>query len=96
MSDSVVDRDQGQQKKFGEALVEFEDGMKSVCTSLKHHIEDASDNIQDDNAAQALAYLLSLIEEIESELPGTAEFGTRQKVLAKHIQDAHDFRFSRR
>jgi len=43
-----------------------------------------------------LDYLLDLIEKIEAELPGTEEFGSRQKVLAKCIEDASNFRFSRR
>ena len=96
MSSSVVDRDERQQKSFGETLVAFETDMKAVCQSLKSHIEDARDNIQAENAAQALDYLLDLIEEIESELPGTEEFGTRQKVLAKNIEEATNFRFTRR
>ena len=96
MSNTVVDRDEQQQKSFGESLVSFEAEMRAVCQSLRGHIEEASDNIQADNAAQALDYLLELIEEIEAELPGAGEFGTRQKVLARHLEDAHGFRFSRR
>ena len=95
MSNSVVDRDEQQQKSFGETLVTFETEMQAVCKSLKGHIEDARDNIQADNAAQALDYLLDLIAEIEADLPGAEEFGSRQKVLAKHIEDASNFSFSR-
>lgn len=96
MSNSVIDHDEYQQMDFGETLVVFETEMKAVCQSLRGHIEEARGNIQADNATQALDYLLELIEEIEAELPGAEEFGSKQKVLAKRIEDAVNFRFSRR
>jgi len=96
MSNSVVDRDAQQQKSFGETLVNFETDMKAVCQSLKGHIEEARDNIQATNAAQALDYLIELIEDIESDLPSTEEFGSQQKVLAGYVQEADDYTFSRR
>ncbi len=96
MSNSVVDRDEQQQKSFGETLVAFESDMKACCQSLKGHIEEARDNIQADNARVALEYILELVEGIEADLPGAEEFGSRQKVLAKRIEDASNFKFSRR
>lgn len=95
MGNSIIDRDEQQQIGFGDSLVNFEAEMKSCCQSLRSHIEDAADNVQADNARAALEYLLELIQQIESELPGTAEFGTRQKKLGKHIEEASNFRFTR-
>ena len=96
MGNSVVERNAQQQMDFGATLIAFETEMKAVCQSLKGHIEEARDDIQATNAAQALDYLLELVEEIEGELPGTAEFGAKQKVLGKHIDEADNYRFSRR
>lgn len=96
MSNSVVDRDEQQQKSFGETMITFETDMKAVCKSLKGHIEDARDNIQEDNAAQALDYLIELIEQIEGELPGVVDFGSQQKKNAGYVEEAKGYRFSRR
>lgn len=95
MSNSIIDRDEDQQKAFGEALVNFENEMSRCCKTLKNRIQDASDNIKGENARVALEYLVSLVEEIENELPGIQEFGTRQIKLARHIEDASNFKFSR-
>lgn len=96
MSNTVIDRDEQQQKMFGQTLVDFETNMKACCQSLKGHIEEARDNIKEDNAAQALDYLLELIEGIEGELPGVVEFGAKQKKNAGYIEEAKTYRFSRR
>ena len=96
MSKNVIDRDEQQQKSFGETLVDFETEMKACCQSLKGHIEDARDNIQEDNAVQALDYLIELIEGIEGELPGVVEFGSQQKKCAGYVEEAKGYRFSRR
>jgi hypothetical protein len=95
MSDTVIDRDEQQQRAFGDALVNFESDMRSCCQALRAHIEDARDNIQADNAAAALDNLIELIESIESELPGVAEFGELQKKLAMRIEEGSNYRFSR-
>lgn len=95
MSSSIIDRDEQQQKSFGEALVSFSTDMKACCQSLRSHIEDAQDTVQADNASGALQYLLDMIKSIEDELPGTDDFGERQKVLAKRIGEASDFKFSK-
>lgn len=96
MSSSIIDRDARQQQSFGEALVNFETEMRSCCQSLRGHITEAWDNVQADNARQALSYLLELVEGIEQELPGAEEFGARQKTLGKTVEEAENFRFSRR
>lgn len=96
MNNTVVDRDERQQKEFSITLITFETEMRAVCKSLKGHIVDARDNIQEDNAAQALDYLIELIEQIEGELPGIVDFGSQQKKYAGHIEDAKAYRFSRR
>jgi hypothetical protein len=95
MADTVIDRDGGQQEAFGAYLVNFESEMRSCCRALRGHIEDARDNIQADNASRALDDLIELIETIESELPGVAEFGEKQKKLGGHIRQAEEFKFSR-
>ena len=96
MGNSVIERDEQQQMAFGDALITFETEMKAVCQSLKGHIEEAHDNIYAENAVHALEYLVELVEEIESSLPGAQEFGAKQKVLAKRIEEASEFRFTRR
>lgn len=95
MGNSIIDRDEQQQIDFGNSLENFQEEMHNCCQSLRSHIEDAADNVQAENARAALEYLLELIQQIESELPGTAEFGARQKKLGKHIEEASNFRFSR-
>ncbi len=96
MASSYIEREQNEQLKFGDSLNNFALEMRACCQSLRGNIETSRDDIQADNARGALDYLMELIQEIESELPGVEEFGTRQKILAKHIQDAAEYGFSRR
>ena len=96
MANSNIERDQEEQGKFGDYLINFASELSACCKALKGNIEASRDDIQADNARGALDYLMELIQEIESELPGAEEFGTKQKILAKHIQDAAEYGFSRR
>ena len=95
MANTVVERDAAQQRKFGETLIEFESNMRNCTKSMRAHIEEAKGSIQADNARAALDSILQLLDDIDSSLPGVAEFGTRQITLAKFIEEAEGFGFSR-
>lgn len=92
---TIIDRDQHAQMAFGEALIKFESDMRACCRAMRNHIEDARDTMQEKNAQTALAYLEELVERIEATLPGASEFGQKQKVQAKHIQEASEYQIKR-
>lgn len=92
---TIIDRDQAAQMAFGNALISFESEMRACCRAMRSHIEDARDTMQEANARTALNYLEELIRSIEETLPSASEFGQRQKDLAKHIQEASEYRFKR-
>lgn len=92
---TIVDRDWTQQEKFGKDLIEFENDMRTCSKSLRAHIEDARGSIQADNASAALDFIIQLLDQIDSSLPGISEFGTHQITLAHHIRDAVDTVFTR-
>lgn len=95
MSNSIIDQDPYEREKFGQYLTTFEDNMRKTCKSLKGHIEEARDNMQDQSGQDALQLLEELVEEIEGGLNGVSEFGTRQVKLARYIQEAQGTRFRR-
>lgn len=93
--EKIIDRDEYAQMAFGEALITFESEMRACCSAMRNHFEDARDTMQDESAEPALAYLEELVESIEAELPGASEFGQKQIVQGKHIQEASEYRFKR-
>lgn len=95
MPSSIIEQDPYEREKFGQYLVSFEDNMRNTCKSLKGHIDEARDNMQDQSGQDALQLLEELVEEIEGGLNGVSEFGTRQVKLAQYIIEAQDKRFHR-
>jgi len=93
---TIVERDWAQQEKFGKDLTDFENDMRTCSKALRGHIEDARGSIQADNATAALDYIIQLLDQIDSSLPGISEFGAYQIKLAHHIRDAEETKFTRR
>ena len=66
--------------------------MKAICG----YIEEAKGSIQVDNALSALEFILQMLGDIDSSLPGVEEFDARQAGSAKFIKGAEDFECSHR
>ena len=91
--DSNVIRDPIAQEKFGKTLNEFAINMQVKCTSLKKHIAETEGRIKSKNAANAIQYLMALIQEIEKDLPGVQDVGAVQTKGAKILKQAEDMPF---
>ena len=94
MANTVVERDPAQQRKFAETLIEFESDMRNCTRSMRGHIEEAKGSIHADNARSALEFILQLLDDIDSSLPGVVEFATKQTGSAKFVKKAEDFEFT--
>lgn len=92
---TVIEQDPYEREKFGQYLESFEEDMQTACKSLKNHINEARDNMQDQSGQDALRLLEELVEEIESGLNGVSDFGANQVKLARYIIDAQNKRFTR-
>ena len=93
--DTNVERDWRKQEQFGKDLGEFENDMRACSKALRAHVEEARGSIQAENATAALASIIDLLDKIDASLPGVAEFGAQQIVLAHYIRDAEDITFTR-
>lgn len=92
---SVVDRDWAQQEQFGKELQQFQNDMSACTKALRGHIDEARGSIKADNANEALNYIIQLLDQIDSTLPGISEFGSTQIKLARYIKDAEETKFTR-
>lgn len=95
-SSTSIERSGHEQQQFANMLMQFESDLRSCCRAMKSHISDARDNVQADNARDVLDYLEQLIEDIEGEAPAILEFGTLQKRYGGFVEEAEEFRFSKR
>lgn len=95
MPNDVIERDPYEQERFGQYLQGFCDEMRTICGAIKAHVEDAESCIGDSNAKGALEDVKTMAQDILNLLPGIEEFGQKQIVLSKPVQEAQEFKFTR-
>ena len=89
-----VEQDPYERERFGKYLNEFCNEMRTLCRSLRAHVDNAEGCVGDRNAKGALESVRNMAKGIEELLPGIEEFGTREITLSKPVQEAQEYKFT--
>lgn len=88
MENSIIERDENEQLKFGQALVDYQNSLRTTCKNILKDLDGVEQSMQDESGKKALESIRNSIREIEKLLPGIEEFGSLQKVKANKITRA--------